>query len=478
MKTEVVIKTLKAPHQEVSFTEFRPLDSGMVDEIRICVREIFDRLGGAELLKSSREVYIKPNAVDSKPYSYTRIEVLREVIEYWKEKGAEKIFLFENSTQGNCTRLVFHGTGYMKLCRETGIIPVFLDEEKSETLEFKGKEIKSTDNPEGYELTSFEMPETVMRLIRERDRHLYINVPKLKTHSMGVVTLGVKNQWGFPMHSSRGADHNYNLPYKLADVLGYIQPDITLIEGVEGTINGHYFATALADKQVRPFKVLIGSRNVIAADIAGSKIFGYGPDDVPHLKIAIGKNPGKGVKGPDDIRLTGDITDLSGIDLAGDMPESGSYPWDLYPEFPGDVRVIKGIEMACREGCVNNPLCAMQTMYMDHNGKGGWTLLMGKGHDKDVIDSITGRVLIVGDCAIREVSENLIARLGRKNVYLSPECNNLCATANALFHLMKVNPINYVTINPVTSFFALMRAKLNGSTSRVSSPFAHIIKLA
>ena len=477
MKTEVVIKKLNASHQKESFTNFKPLNSKLVNEIKLCVKDIFDRLGGAGLLKSSREVYIKPNAVDSKAYSHTRVEVLREIIEYWKKNGAKKIFLFENATQGNYTRLVYYGTGYTKLCKQTGTVPVFLDEEKSETLAFTGKEKQSENNPDGYELTSFEMPETVMRLIREREKHLYINVPKLKTHSMGVVTLGIKNQWGFPMHKSRGVDHNYNLPSKLVDVLGFIEPDITIIEGVEGSIYGHYFATALADEQVRPFKILIGSKNVIAADIAGSKIFGFNVNDVPHLKIAIEKGLGHGVKSLDDIELTGDITDLSNIDLIGDMPESGSYPWDLYPSFPKDVTIIKGLKRACREGCVNNPLCAMQTMYLDHKGKGGWTLLMGKGHDKDVVNSITGKVLVVGNCAIKEVSETLITRLGKTNVYLSSECNNLCETANALFHLMKVNPINYVPGNPVSSFFALIMAKINGSTSRVPNPLAHIFKM-
>jgi uncharacterized protein (DUF362 family) len=477
MKLDVVIKILKESHQKESFTKFKPLNSTLIKEIRMAVKGIFDALGGTDLLKSSGEVYIKPNAVDAKPYSFTRIEVLREIIEYWKKRGAKKIFLFENSTQANYTRLVYHGTGYMKLCRQTGTIPVFLDEDKSERLDFKGKEKQTDNNPEGYELSSFEMPATVMRLIRERDKHLYINVPKLKTHSMGVVTLGVKNQWAFPMHKFRGLDHNYNLPYKLVDILGYVAPDVTLIEGVEGSIHGHYFATALADKQVRPFKILIGSKNVVAADITGSKIFGYDVKDVPHLKIAVEKGLGNGVKSLNDINLKGDITDLSDIDLIGDMPDGGSYPWDLYPCFPEDVDIIKGSEMACREGCVNNPLCAIQTMCLDHGGKGGWTLLMGKGHDQKKINAIKGKVLVVGNCAIGEVSQSLINRLGKKNVYLSSECNNLCDTANALCNLMKVGLIDYVPVNPVTSLFAVITAKIKGSTSRVPNPLAHIIKV-
>jgi len=255
MKTEVVIKTLKALHQKESFTNFKPLNNKLVNEIKICVKDIFDRLGGASLLKSSREVYIKPNAVNSKAYSFTRVEVLREIIEYWKKNGAKKIFLFENATQGNYTRLVYHGTGYMQLCRQTGTVPIFLDEEKSEPLNFTGKEKQSENNPDGYELTSFEMP------------------------------------------------------------------------------------------------------------------------------------------------------------------------------------------------------------------------------DKDVINSITGKGLIAGNCGIKEVSQTLLTHLGKKNVYLSSECNNLCDTANALFHLMKVNPVKYVPGNPVTSFFVLMMAKIKGSTSQVPSPFAHIFKM-
>jgi len=476
MKTKVIVKKLLSSHQSESFTNYLPLNHALVININKAVTAIFDELGGASLLKASGEVYIKPNAVDAKPYSHTRVEVLREIILYWKNAGARKIYLFENSTQANYTRLVYKATGYTRLCRETGAIPVYLDEEKSRPLTFNGRGPAGAKEPDGYDLTSFDMPQTVMRLMEERDRHLYINVPKLKTHSMGVVTLGVKNQWGFPMQKCRGFDHNYNLPQKLVDVLGHIRPDITLIEGVEGTIHGHYFATALADKQVRPFRVLIASTNVVAADIVGTRIFGLNVDDVPHLKIAIERGLSNGVMGPQDIALSGDLASLEKIDLIGDMPANGHYPWDLYPEFPPDVTVIKGNKLVCREGCLNNPLCVMQTMYMDNGGKGGWTLVLGKGHDQSVIDKINGRVLVAGHCAIEEVSENLIKRLGRKKVYLSGECNNLCSTVEAMFHLMKINPVSYVPINPLAISAAFLMARMKGSTSRVPHPLSHIIK--
>lgn len=476
MSAAVIVKKLNTPHGHDSFTVYKALNEELVREINATVKEIFDSLGGSSLLKESGDVYIKPNAVDSKPYSHTRPEVIRAVIDYWKNRGARKIFLFENSTQANFTRLVFRAVGYTKICRETGCMPIYLDEERSTSLSFKDKTVPDKAGNPVYDLAEFAMPATVMKLINERDKHLYINVPKLKTHSMGVVTLGIKNQWGFPMQKSRGFDHNFNLHHKLTDILGYIKPDITLIEGIEGTIHGHYFATALAGRQVKPFLTLLGSANVVAADIAGAGIFGLTIADVSHLKLAVERGFSGGVKSAGDIILSGDVTDFNDLYNNSDQPQEKHYPWDLFPEFPTDVKLVTGQERYCPEGCRNNPLCLLQTLSLDYQGKGGWTLVAGKGHNRGDIESIEGKALIAGHCAIKEVAEQLKARLGKKNVYLSDECNNLCATAEAMLHLMRVNPLRLIPLNNFTASAGYLTARLKGSCSRVPHPLSHIIK--
>jgi uncharacterized protein (DUF362 family) len=473
----VIIRKLQAPHQSESFTKFMPLNPELALEVKDRVTDIFNELGGKTLIKSSRDVYVKPNGIDAKPYCYTRPEVVRAVIEYWFEKGANRVFLLENSTQANYTRVVFEVNGYRKVCRETGAIPVYLDEEKTKSFAFQGKEAVAGPTGRGYDLKHVEMPVTVVeKLINRVEENLYVSLPKLKTHSMSGVTLGIKGQWGFPVHRSRGIDHNQNLHHKLVDVLSYVRPDVTLIEGVEGTIHGHYPATTLADACVKPFRVLIASRNVVAADLVGAKMFGLEKKDVPHLKLAIERGYGGGVQDLGDIHLTGEITSLNGMDLIGDIPESGAYSTDLYDSFPEDVMIIKGSEMACREGCVNNPMTLLQVLYNDHQGKTGWTLVLGKGFDPKEIDAIKGKVLIAGHCAIEEVSDRLIQRLGRKNVYLSGECNDLCSTAEAMFHLMKVNPIHFIPRNRVKAVVAFVLAKMNGSTSRVPGILSHLLK--
>ncbi|MBF0100518.1 MAG: DUF362 domain-containing protein [Desulfobacterales bacterium] len=473
----VFTRKLQSTHQQESFTKFLPLNHELVKEIKIAVVEIFNAMGGKDLIKSSGDVYIKPNGIDAKPYCYTRPEVVKTVIEYWFAMGAKHVYLMENSTQANYTRIVFESNKYKKICKETGAIPIYLDEDKTTLLKFTGKKPIAGRDINNYDLTSFKMPITVVKKLIDRGQeNLYINLPKLKTHSMSGVTLGIKNQWGFIDHQSRGFDHNYNLHCKLVDVLSYIQPDITLIEGIEGSIYGHYPVLKLADKCIKPFRLLIGSRNVVAADLVGAKIFGLEKKDVPHLQMAIDLEFSGDIRNLQDIDMVGDIINLDSIDIIGDMPKNGSYPTDLYDSFPDDVKIIKGKELACREGCVNNPLTLLQILYHDYNGKGGWTLLMGKGFDKQEILNLEGRVCIVGHCAIEEVSSVLINKLKRKNVYLSGECNDLCSTVEAMFHLMKVNPRNVVPLNPVMAIRAVIAAKLKGSKSRVPSPLSHILK--
>jgi len=475
----VWVKRLRSEHGQAGLGDFQPLPQEMVEEVGRTVGEIFDGMGGAGLLKSSKDVYIKPNVVGDNPYSFTRPEVVEAAVRYWQGAGARAVYVMESCTQGSCTRLVFHTTGYDALCERTGAAPVYLDEGGSVECEFAGRPPSEVD-PEGYELSKVRLPAFVYeRLVEDRDANLYVNMPKLKTHSMSVVTLGIKNQWGFPIHRHRGLDHNYNLHSKLVDLLGLVRPDVTLIEGVEGTIFGHYPAQALIDRCVRPFKALIGGRNVYAVDVVGARVFGKRIEDVPHLAIARERGLGAGVEGPDDIRIVGDCGGYDDLDLLGEWDaHGGAYPDDLAPEFPEDVRIVYGAERACREGCVNNSLNTLQLMSLDGGGQGGWTLVLGKGFDDDVVAGIEGPVLLVGPCAVEEIGPRLVERLGSKRVHCSRECNDLAAVIESMCHLMKMSPFAMVpAVNPIKALTLIVQSWMNGSTARLTSPLANVLKL-
>ena len=429
--------------------------------IKSAVNELFVNLekSGPSILKKSKEVYIKVNGIDFKKHCYTSPEVLGAVIEYLKGKGA-KVSVMENSTQANMTRVVFAITGYKEVCERTGAKIIYLDEEDTKTFEFKGKS-SVNDDPKGYNLKTFRLPMTIVKIMENRDAFTYINIPKLKTHSMAGVSLGVKNQWGYPQHEDRGKDHNFNLHSKLVDVYEYIQPDLTVIDGIEGTIHGHYPPTAFADRLVKQFNILIGGRDTVAVDVVSARVFGLTLEEVPHLKIAHERGLGEG--------------DLSKISVVGkDLSEyKEKYGWDLLQEFPEDVKIVKGKELLCREGCQNNPLTALQVLAYDHpeKFKGGWFLIMGKGHDADLVEQLKAegykKGLVAGYCAIAEVGEKLREAFGKRKVAFSGDCNNLADTITAELKFAGMNVFDLIPFSSGELMELIEEAQKHGTKALI-----------
>lgn len=438
------------------------IDIGIKEAAGKIISKIEENSGA--ILKNSKEVYIKPNGIDFKPHCFTSPALLESIIEIMYNKGAEKVFVMENSTQSNTTRLVFAINGYKKVCERTGANIIYLDEERTETFTFKGKP-SAEENAKGYILKEFRLPKTIVKIMNERDKYTYIDLPKLKTHSMAVVTLGIKNQWGLPQHADRGKDHNYNLHSKLVDVYEYIKPDFTIIDGTEGTIHGHYPPTAFEDELVVDFNLLIGGRDTLAVDVVGARIFGLSIDEVPHLRIANKRGLGEG--------------DLNEINVIGkDLTQyDKKYDWDLLQQFPDDVLIIKGKDLLCREGCQNNPLALLQVLAHDFPQKfeGGFFIIMGKGHEEGLVDQLKQlgyhKGLVAGFCAIDEVGEKLRNEFGKKNVYFSHNCNNLAETATALFKLSGVSALDLTPISSLKVVWYLLLSKLHGSKALTPSVF-------
>jgi uncharacterized protein (DUF362 family) len=393
-----------------------------------------------------RECYIKVNAIDFKPYVFTSLAVTGHVIDYCKRAGAERVFVMENATQGNFTRLVFEVAGFTRLARERGAEVLYLDEGRESTVRLERM---------GYDV---HVSRHVKHIIDDRDSVTYINVPKLKTHSMTKMTLGIKNQYGLVAHRDRSPDHNFRLHEKLADLYGVIQPDLTLVDGTVVTINGHYPPEALHKKCLVPLNILVGGTDTLAVDTVCARILGYDIEEVDHLREA--RDAGLGC---------GDL-DLIEVGPIGFSRFKKKYPYELYDAFPHDVEIVRGEERNCLEGCDANTMALLQVLYLDFEGKGGFTIVMGKGFDAGDIDSIEGRVFVAGPCACDEVGDGLVERLGRKNVFMSRECNDLATTTSGLCKLMKVSPLKMVPMNPIKSSAMLIDAKLHWSRARLPFP--------
>ena len=431
-------------HPQVIFTDTLP-------GIPAAVAELFDHYGGAgALLKSSRDVYIKVNGVDLKPYAYTDPEVLRAVILCFKKGGAGNIYVMENATQGNITRLVFSKTGMGKVCRQTGAIPVYLDETDAAPVYLEG--LKSF-----IDISAF----VFERLIKEADRNLYVSIPKLKTHSMSQVTLSIKNQFGLVHHHSRIADHNFNLHQKFADIYRLLRPDFVVVDGLIATDHGHYIAEKNHEQCIIPMNCLIGGKDPLAVDIAAAAFMGFDIKKVPHLRLS--RQYGISDADMDNI----DIVNKTLFDA-----RKKNLTDRLMEQFPPELTLLRGKERCCMEGCRRNTEAVAEVFYLDHNGKGDFTILMGKGIDPEKIDQIkSGPIHIAGGCAIQDWGLEMIKRFGKKNVTFSRGCNNLSETVHALCRHMKVNPIKLSATHPLLALKLLAQSRLHGSKAMIPKLF-------
>ncbi len=418
------------------------------EKIEEAVEAVFGPFGGIrDLLAGRTEAFVKVNAVDFKPYTFTDPEVLAAAVRVLRRAGARRVYVMENCTQANFTRLVFRASGLEKASREADAVPLYLDEGPQEEVT----------------LPSLGYPVRVSRWVKERlvdgpRERFYLNIPKLKTHSMTDLTLGVKCQLGLIGQGDRIQDHNENLHRKLADIYALVRPDFTLIDGIHALNHGHYPPSALAEDCAERLGILLGGTDTLAVDAVAADLLGFDPSEVEHLRLAAETAEGT-------IRL-------EEIEVVGDRaPYRRSYSSDLLPVFPGDVTLVKGKKRCCREGCRGNTLAVLQTLYVDFRGKGGFTICMGEGLDRRELDRIRGRVLVVGDCAAEEAAELLARRLGRRSVRVVRGCNNLRDIVLGLASLMGVNPLKMVPLPPWETSLLLLRALARRTTARIALPF-------
>ncbi len=205
--------------------------------------------------------------------------------------------------------------------------------------------------------------------LENRPSVAYINVPKFKTHCMTTVTLGIKNQWGLVAQKDRIADHNHLLPRKLVDILDCLRPDFTLIDAREATQHGHYPSQRLLDRILVPYGLIIGGDDVVSVDAVGCHLMGLPWREVEHVRLA--HERGLGTAELDEIEVIGDPA-----------RHRKELSWELLPIFPEDVDVHKGEERCCREGCaIECDGVLFRCFSLDFQGKGGFSVVMGKGWD-------------------------------------------------------------------------------------------------
>ncbi len=408
------------------------------------VGAVFDAFGGArEKLKRCRAVFIKVNTVYFHPHLFTSIPILEAVVRYIKGLDArKKIYVMDNCSQGNFTRLNYAATGMDKAAGRMGAKCLYLDEEKTVTV--------STEQDAGG---PFEFPKILHRhLVMERDDSFYLNMPVLKAHCQAQMTAGLKNQMGLLSDLDRARDHNHGLHRKIVDIYRFIQPDFTLTDALKVLAGGPMPAGKYVEELLHPRDLVLGGTDTVAVDAVATKVLGHEPSDVKHVELA--SEAGLGV------------ADLSRIDILGELPPaSEKIPWEFQTHLPEGIRFVVGKGGACYEGCLGHAEQVLELVVNDSGAsekikKRPLTILAGKQFEETQLDDLTEPVVVLGKCACAEVLPGLRNRYKQVDVLdTCGRCDNILAVS---LKRLGVSPFALSPVSLPKMIYHFLVGKLNG----------------
>jgi hypothetical protein len=129
----------------------------------------------------------------------------------------------------------------------------------------------------------------------------------MKTHSMTVVSLGIKNLKGMIDIPSRKKCHNTHpekdLHFWVSRLADKMPPIFTLIDGIYTAERGPNI-----DGRMHRSNLIVASADILSADMVGATVLGYEPSEVPHLVHAANRRQRS--------------LDLSDIDIVGESIDS------------------------------------------------------------------------------------------------------------------------------------------------------------
>lgn len=392
-----------------------------IAQIKEKIAETIDlAVGGIDnIIKEGETVLIKPNlAFQAPPESYSVVDprMIEALVSYLKENSkAKEIWVGDNPSLGmhvGRARPAFEASGMREAAEKGGADWVsFFDEEELVDVEIK-------------EAKLFKKAQ-IFKPVLDADR--VINLPKMKTHLAGTVTLGIKN-WqgiipnGHPDKQQQDV-HRLDLGQKCADLLRVREADLTIVDGIiamEG--QGPHAGTPLE------MNLLIAGRQTVATDAVTSYVMGFETVEIPAVRIAASE--GMGEREMENIEVVGTPADDVRVFFKRPMNDP--------------VGLIPGINVVVQQTC---PGCFA-------NIRGGLDNFNNMVDTKDFIDKAGEIYIIAGGVPDFDPEQ---AR--DKYLFVTGDCWKLFPSADKVETAMKLakRVVEYPGCAPVYIF-----AQLNG----------------
>ncbi len=245
------------------------------------VEEALRLIGVKQLAQPKDSVFIKPNYVTAKHPSSgvtTDLRIVEAIIRLTQKSGARDISVGDGG-YGNTER-AFDVTGIRAAAQNLGVKLVNLNRDT----------IVQVKVPGASALHEAGIAEAGLECTR------IINVPKLKVHSMALVTGCLKNMMGFIrpkniMHSP--------INEKIVDLASLFRDKVSLnvVDGIVGCEEDEISGSPVE------MNLVIAGADMVAVDAVASAVMGVDPTQVKYLRLA--EERGLGTSNLDEIEIRG-----------------------------------------------------------------------------------------------------------------------------------------------------------------------------
>ncbi|MHC1736707.1 MAG: DUF362 domain-containing protein [Ignavibacteriaceae bacterium] len=238
--------------------------------------QAIEAMGGMKrFVKKNQKVVVKPNIgwdVIPEKAANTNPKLVGKIVRSCFDAGAKEVYVFDN-TCDNWTRC-YSNSGIEKAVKDAKGKLVPGNQESN----YHPVELKNTKK-----LTKAKEHE----LILEAD--VFINVPVLKHHGSGKITVAMKNLMGIVW--DRGYWHRNDLHQCIADFASYRKPDLNIVDAYNVMLQNGPKGISVEDLALMKSQII--STDILAADVASAKLFGLEPESINYIKYAALMNLGQ-----------------------------------------------------------------------------------------------------------------------------------------------------------------------------------------
>ena len=257
-----------------------------VAKIKAAVKKAVELAIGSPdaIIKPGQKVLIKPNlAFNAPPESFAIVDprMVEAVVSYFKENSkAGEVWVGDNPSLGmqvGRAKPAFSVSGMEEAAKRGGADKVIcLDE----------TDVVEVDIPDAKVFKKAAIFKPVL------DADVIINLPKMKVHIAGGVTLGLKNLNGIipnihPSAQQQGA-HRIDLGQKFSDLYRVCKPNLSIVDGIIGMEGQGPHAGVPIE-----MNLVIAGTDTISTDAVTCYLMGFDPIEIPAIRCSASDDLGE-----------------------------------------------------------------------------------------------------------------------------------------------------------------------------------------